>query len=214
MKNSSPKKPPTQSEKHTVSSEEAHKLQTATQDIKQSLNIVPTTDIKPVTTNVQKSSGKETEEQEGASINIDLIQQVEKSWQDFNETKETIQRLGGIINAVAVSSDDVPKHDETLAVAESNRAGSDVSQQVGDAFVRVALAGGLSEQESGSDQYSEAVQPEDTVQPSVSEVTIAGEIVGSTSKVEPDTSCTEPTPPATTPSKKAKRQIAALFMNS
>lgn len=214
---SSPEKNPltTQTEKHSVSSKEAHKLQTATQDIKQSLNIVLTTDTKPVATDVQKSSDKETYKQDGASRNIDLIEQVEQSWQDFKETKETIQRLGGIINAVAISSDDLPKHNETLALAESNIAGSIASEQVGDGFVQVALTGGLSGQASETEQYSEAFQPEDTVQPSIGDVTIAGEIVGTGSNVEPmstDANITQPL--SATPSKKPKRQIAALFMNS
>ncbi len=194
----------------TISTKDAHKLQTATQDIKQSLNIFPT---KPVATNTQKPNDGETDKG-SVSSNVNLIEQVEKSWQDFQETKETIQRLGGIINAVAISSDDLPQHNEMLAVAESSRAESDASQQVGDAFVHVALAGGLSEQAGESEVYSEAVQPENTVQPSINEVTVAGEIVGTTSKIEPDSSLAQPSPSSTTPSKKTKRPIAALFMNS
>ncbi len=228
MKGSPEKKPRVATvSKHQISSEEAQRLQTATQDIKQSLNITVSqsssleasnsaADNQPTISNVQQLNDP-PQQMRDTSVNAGLITQVQKSSQDIKQTRETIERLGGIINALAVSSGDLPEHGETVAVADSNKPNPGAVEHVGDAFVHVALAGAMIEQPTENNTYSEAVQPEDTAKSSISEVTIAGEIVGSIPNREltmADTSIAQASESTTTPSKKPKRQIAASFMNS
>ena len=112
----------------------------------------------------------------------------------------------------------MPEHSEIVAVDESSTS-TPRGPHVGDAFVQVALAGGLNENVDDSEQYTVAVQPEDTVKSSIEEVTIVGEIVGTITNPESMDSSSVDTGASTnqstvTTSKKSKRQLAASFMNS
>ena len=240
---SSPEKKPTTTApvefaatQRQVSSEEAQRREMAKQEIMQSLNILPQGQSQePPTSDTSSESTREPQVSqegvvdttappldEGAPVSEEqLTQQVNQSLQEIQQTKETLERLGGIINAVAASSGDLPEHDETVPVDEST-ASTPGGPHVGDAFVHVALAGGLNENPDETEQYAVAVQPEDTAKPSVEEVTIAGEIVGTMTNLESvdssgvDTGIGSQAGQSTTTiaPKKSKRQLAASFMNS
>lgn len=200
---------------HQISSNQAQRLQTATKDIMQSLNLTPSSES-PVTDHEEQSSDKSITGQlkEDTSVKKEeLIKQVEMSSLKIKETKETIQRLGGILNAVAA---DTPVSSEAVPTIEDSTPHPKAAQHVGDAIVHTLLTNAMNQHPSDDEQYTEAVQPVDTAQSSVAEVVIAGEIVGTTATPEPRNSpagATQSVPSVATSAKKPRRQIAASFMN-
>lgn len=214
---------------------ETQRLETAKRDILESLNITS----KGVTGGSRVEPAFDGGEE--------LTKRVEESLQNVRETQETVNRLSNILNAVSAASGDVPADvvSETVPVNETSL---EEPLCVGDAIVHAVLTGGVNEPPAVNEEYTESFQPVDSVMPSSDVITIAGEIVGTTTNVEhqlssKDTPLGEQSsgvteastisvpfsihddvtgtadqsyafPPAVTPSKKSKRQLAVSFTSS
>ena len=169
---------PSKIDQEGTSINEKQLLETAKRDILESLNIT--------SHDSSKGSTRDSQLERAASGEEELAKRVDESLQSIQETRDTVNRLSNILNAVSAASDDVPADVviETVPVNETSIAKAGESLHVGDAIVHAALTGGLNQPSTFDEEYSEPVQPVDTITPSSDVITFAGEIVGAPSNIE------------------------------
>jgi len=165
-------------------------------ELMQSLSIVP----------------QSTEERSYSSFHEETAKKLEEVQRDMESNEEDIRRLGGILNAVIPPISDI----DVLSGTERELATVGVQAlqpQTNDAYVDTATSN-ISDA-APHEQFTIAIQPDDTVKPAIADITIAGEIVGTgPSDIPESNQVLDSSNNSTSPLKKQKRQLAAAFMNN